>query len=218
VARLRSGRNGRPMLLLIGGAIAFVSGALIVIASLAPMSAHGPNTSTLAAQPAPVAAPAGGSTGSGTAPTASGSDSNLASLDRPVNGVAFEMSVPAIGYSATVREGVDLATLEYGPGHYPTTVWPGQPGIVGVAAHNVYWLRFTELKSGVKVDIRTRRGVFVYRITGSEVTDPSDRTILVPTQDHRLVLTTCFPLWAGAFARQRLIYFATEMGPGGRPA
>lgn len=74
------------------------------------------------------------------------------------------------------------------------------------------------LTSGVKVDIRTRRGLYVYRITGSEVTDPSDRTILVPTQDHRLVLTTCYPLWAGAFARQRLIYFATETGPGRRPA
>ena len=62
------------------------------------------------------------------------------------------------------------------------------------------------------------RGLFSYRITGSEVTDPNDRTILVPSTEHRLVLTTCWPLWAGAFATQRLIFFAVQMGPGGRPA
>jgi sortase A len=132
--------------------------------------------------------------------------------------VDFEMRVPAIGYSATVREGVDLPTLEYGPGHYPTTVWPGNAGIVGVAAHNVYWIRFSQVKAGDLVQLQTRRGLFTYRITGSEITDPNDRTILVASPEHRLVLTTCWPLWAGAFATQRLIFFAYQLGPNGRPA
>jgi sortase A len=144
--------------------------------------------------------------------------SNPDQLDHPVNGVAFHMNVPAIGYSATVREGVDLPTLEYGPGHYPATSWPGQVGIVGVAAHNVYWLRFSQLKAGDLVRIQTRRGLFAYRITGSEITNPDDRSILVSSPEHRLVLTTCWPLWAGAFATRRLIFFAVQLGPGGRPA
>ena len=181
------------------------------------MWGHGPETATIAAQPPRVAQATSGAATSQAlpAPAAPAPDT---SLDHPVNGVDFEMRVPAVGYTATVREGVDLPTLEYGPGHYPTTVWPGSTGIVGVAAHNVYWIRFSQLKAGDLVQLQTRRGVFSYRITGSEITDPNDRTILVTSPEHRLVLTTCWPLWAGAFATQRLIFFAAQLGPNGRPA
>ena len=131
--------------------------------------------------------------------------------DRPVNGVAFSMNIPALGYRATVLEGVDYGILNRGPGHYPTTSWPGQQGTVGIAAHNVYWMSFAQLKPGDVVEIQTRRGLFIYRITGSRVTEPTDRTVLVNSAEHRLALTTCYPLWAGAFATQRLIFFATQL-------
>jgi sortase A len=125
--------------------------------------------------------------------------------------VAFSMNIPALGYRATVLEGVDYGVLNRGPGHYPTTSWPGQQGTVGIAAHNVYWLSFAQLKSGDLVEIQTRRGLFIYRITGSRVTEPTDRTVLVNSTEHRLALTTCYPLWAGAFATQRLVFFATQL-------
>lgn len=212
--RLAGGKSRRAAALLLAGAITFLIGASILIAAFAPMFGRGPETSTIAAQPPPVATSSASQTLPAPAAAAPAPDP---SLDRPVNGVDFSMSVPAIGYTATVREGVDLATLEYGPGHYPTTVWPGSPGIVGVAAHNVYWIRFSQLSPGDQVQLQTRRGVFTYRITGSEITDPNDRTILVSSPEHRLVLTTCWPLWAGAFATQRLIFFAYQLGPNGRP-
>jgi len=192
-------------MLLIGGSL--------VGASLAPMWGRGPDTSTIAFQPPPM--PSGVATVS---PPQAQPTADQAGADHPVDGVAFDMNVPAIGYSATVREGVDLATLEHGPGHYPTTTWPGQSGIVGVAAHNVYWLRFAQLKPGDLVELRSRRGTFDYRLTRSEVTDPNDRGILVASTEHRLVMTTCYPLWAGAFATQRLIFFASQIGPVRHPA
>jgi sortase A len=180
------------------------------------MWGRGHDTSTLAYQPPPrssdiATVPPQAEPGGAPAATP-------AAGDQPVDGIAFDMTVPAIGYSATVREGVDLATLEYGPGHYPTTTWPGHSGIVGVAAHNVYWLRFAQLKPGDLIELRTTRGTFDYRLTGSEVTDPNDRGILVSSPEHRLVMTTCYPLWAGAFATQRLIFFASEIGPIAHPA
>jgi hypothetical protein len=64
---------------------------------------------------------------------------------------------------------------------------------------------------GDLVEIQTRRGLFIYRITGSRVTEPTDRTVLVNGTEHRLALTTCYPLWAGAFATQRLVFFATQL-------
>ena len=130
----------------------------------------------------------------------------------PTDGVSFEIRVPAVGYSALVRQGVSLNVLDGGPGHYPGTPWPGQVGNVGVAGHNTFWLSFNRLKTGDRVEIRTQHGLFVYEITGSKVVAPNDRTVLAPTLDSRLTLTTCYPLWAGILATKRLIFTAREIG------
>jgi LPXTG-site transpeptidase (sortase) family protein len=135
-----------------------------------------------------------------------------APLDGPVNGVAFRISIPAIGYQATVLEGVDLDVLSRGPGHYPTTAWPGRPGNVGVAGHNSFWIDFGRLKSGDQILITTAHAAFTYEVTGCKVVTPDDRTVLASTPDQRLTLTTCYPLWAGAFATRRLVVTAIEIG------
>jgi sortase A len=135
-------------------------------------------------------------------------------LKQPANGVDFAIRIPRLGYFAAVKEGVDPGVLYSGPGHYPTTMWPGDPGTVGVAAHNVYWINFPQLTKGDEIDVETRYGVYRYRVTGSEVVNPDNRSILVPYSDgYRLTLTTCWPLWAGAFAKQRYVIFAQQVWP-----
>ena len=132
------------------------------------------------------------------------------SVSHGAPGVAFAIRVPRLGYFAAVRQGVSLGVLFDGPGHYPQTAMPGQVGNVGIAAHNTYWIAFGTLKPGDKVILETRYGTFTYQIYGSEIVSPNDRTVLAPTTDHRLTLTTCWPLWAGALATKRLIFFAEQ--------
>ena len=135
-------------------------------------------------------------------------------LKHPVNGVDFAIRIPRLGYFAAVKEGIDAGVLYSSPGHYPTTMWPGDPGTVGVAAHNVYWINFPQLTKGDEIDVETRYGVYRYRMTGSEVVNPDNRAVLVPYSDgYRLTLTTCWPLWAGAFATQRYVIFAQQVWP-----
>ena len=205
------GRRRVARTILAGGATAFVAGAGILAGSLAaPMLGIGGETVTEAA-PIPISAPVTSSDGlSGLTDVTSRAEAAL--IDRPVDGVAFHMAIPAIAYSATVYEGVSLPTLEKGPGHYPTTAWPGHSGNVGIAAHNVYWLSFSRLKAGDTVELQTRRGLFVYKVTGSKIVEPDDQTALLPAVDGRLTLTTCWPLWAGAFATKRLIFSAVAVG------
>jgi sortase A len=124
---------------------------------------------------------------------------------------AFAIRVPKIGYYAAVRQGVSLSVLATGPGHYPTTAMPGQPGLVGIAAHNTFWIPFGQLGPGDAVILETRAGRFTYRITGTRVVNPDDTGVLVQTPDPRLVLTTCWPLWAGNLAAQRLAIFAQQV-------
>jgi sortase A len=135
-------------------------------------------------------------------------------LKQPVNGVDFSIRIPKLGYEAAVKEGVGAGVLYSSPGHYPTTMWPGDPGTVGVAAHNVYWINFPQLTKADEIDIETRYGLYRYRVTGSEIVSPSDRTVLIPGADgYYLTLTTCWPLWAGAFATKRYVIFATQVWP-----
>ena len=135
-------------------------------------------------------------------------------LQHPVDGVDFAIRVPRLGYSAAVKEGVTTSVLYSSPGHYPETVWPGDPGTVGVAAHNVYWINFPQLTPGDEIDLETRYGTYKYHVTGSAIVNPNDRSVLVPNAPgHHLTLTTCWPLWAGAFATQRYVIFSDQYAP-----
>lgn len=145
---------------------------------------------------------------------AAGTQGVDATLKQPVDGIDFQIQVPKLGYSAAVREGVDSTILYSGPGHYPETPWPGDSGMVGVAAHNVYWINFPELQPGDQVILQTRYGNYVYSVTGSKIVSPDDRTVLLPSSPgYHLTLTTCWPTWAGAFATQRYIVFTNQVSP-----
>jgi len=135
-------------------------------------------------------------------------------LKRPLNGVDFAIEIPKLHYVAAVKEGIDTGVLYSGPGHYPTTRWPGDPGTVGVAAHNVYWINFPQLRPGDEIDIQTRYGLYRYRLTDTAIVNPDNRTALIADANgYYLTLTTCWPLWAGAFATQRYIIHATQYWP-----
>jgi len=136
------------------------------------------------------------------------------SLKRPLHGVDFALRIPRLNYFAAVREGVGSGILYSGPGHYPTSRWPGEPGTVGVAAHNVYWIDFPQLKPGDEVDIETRYGLYRYRVVSAEIVNPDNRTaLIVDASGYNLALTTCWPLWAGAFATQRYVIHARQFSP-----
>ena len=135
-------------------------------------------------------------------------------LKRPVEGVDFAIRVPKLDYFAAVKEGVDKGVLYASPGHYPTTRWPGDPGTVGVAAHNVYWINFPQLAKGDEIDLETRYGLYRYTVVATEIVNPDNRTALVTdVNGYHLTLTTCWPLWAGAFATQRYVIHADQSWP-----
>src|SRR5579864_183821 len=106
-----------------------------------------------------------------------------ASLKQPVDGVDFAIRIPKLGYFAAIREGVGSGVLYASPGHYPGTRWPGDPGTVGVAAHNVYWINFPQLVRGDEIYLETRYGVYRYRVAGTEIVNPDNRTALVTDSD-----------------------------------
>jgi LPXTG-site transpeptidase (sortase) family protein len=191
---------------LVVGAVLLIAGALMLVAALAPVVAGALAQREAQARWDSLVQPEGsGSLG--------GSGRTVAGPFRPVDGLDFKLSVPRLGYSAVVREGVGADVLALGPGRYPDSGWPGQRGDVGLAAHNVYWPRFDQLAAGDAIVLETLYGSFRYVVTGSRIVSPSDGWVLRPEVDRQLTLTTCWPLWAGEFAMRRLAIFARQVAP-----
>jgi sortase A len=154
-------------------------------------------------QPAPAAAAPG-------APT-----TTLAPPPPAVEGDAVAViRIPRIGVDKAVVEGVSRADLRDGPGHYPSTPLPGQPGNAAIAGHRTTYgapfYRLDQLAPGDVVSVTTRQGEFRYLVADSQVVDPSHTEALEPTLDNRLTLTTCHPRFS---ARERLVVTATLQGP-----
>jgi sortase A len=112
-----------------------------------------------------------------------------------------------------VVEGVSKKALDTGAGHYPTTPLPGEPGNVAIAGHrNTFGKPFADLdrlQQGDKVILETPIGTHTYEMVPAFdnhpnpwVVEPSDLTVLNPTSEPYLTLTTCHPRGS---AKQRLI-------------
>jgi sortase A len=123
------------------------------------------------------------------------------------------LRIPAIDVDQVVVEGTDTESLKKGPGHYLQTAYPWQDrGAVGIAGHRTtygapFWA-LDELEPGDRIVLATEFGVFEYRVTGSRIIAPSDGSVLRPTEEPTLVLTTCNPRFSAA---QRLIVFAERV-------
>ena len=113
-----------------------------------------------------------------------------------------------------VVQGVTLADLQRGPGHYPGTAMPGDKGNFAVAGHRTTYgapfFHLDQLRKGDEVVVTARNGKrFVYKVRRQEVVTPGDTWVLAsdPLETGRktLTLTTCNPRFSNA---ERLIVFA----------
>jgi LPXTG-site transpeptidase (sortase) family protein len=112
------------------------------------------------------------------------------------------LEIPSIGVDKVVVSGVLTEDLEHGPGHYPGTPLPGEVGNAGIAGHRTtYGSPFSnldKLKPHDEIIVTTTAGRFRYVVVGSKIVQPSDASVLAPSTDFRLTLTTCDPRYSTA--------------------
>ena len=104
------------------------------------------------------------------------------------------ITLESLDLSWPIIEGTDEDQLSKGVGHYIGSVLPGIYDNSILSGHrSTVFGRLGELKKGDRILVETSAGTFVYVITKFKVVDRSDQTVIQPSVDPILTLTTCYP-------------------------
>jgi len=141
------------------------------------------------------------------------------------NGDALaKIEIPRIGVNDIVVAGVETGDLKRGPGHFADTPLPGQLGNAAIAGHRTTYgqpfRNVDQLQTGDEIRMTTLSGVFVYKVTGQAIVEPSEYQVVATTDPNvaNLTLISCHPVFT---AQQRIVIFSeldrTESAPVGEP-
>jgi sortase A len=144
----------------------------------------------------------------------------------PQNGDPIgRLRIPSIGVDFIAIQGVDISDLKEGPGHFPQTPLPGQPGNVAFAGHRTTYLapfnRLDEVQPGDEITFDTVQGTFTYTVDAHDTSPgeaPSGHVIVKPSQveileqdgTNKVTLMACNPKYS---ARERIVVTATLQSP-----
>jgi LPXTG-site transpeptidase (sortase) family protein len=124
------------------------------------------------------------------------------------------LRIPALGedWEWVVVQGVELADLARGPGHYEDTADPGELGNVAIAAHRsghgAPFAHLDRIGIGDVVELETAAGTWTYTIDEpARVIETTDTWVVDPAPgqsagaeptERRITLTTCHPRYGSS--------------------
>lgn len=111
--------------------------------------------------------------------------------------------------------------LKKGPGRDERTYMPGQGQLIYIAGHRTTYgaplAHIDRLKAGDRITLEMPYGTFSYSVTGHQIVDDQDLSVLRSRGREVVALQACHPRF---FATQRYIVWAkpvTVTPPGGLP-
>jgi sortase A len=127
---------------------------------------------------------------------------------------AVRIVIPAIGVDAPVIQGDSWEQLRKGVGQHVGTADPGQEGNLVVSAHNdIFGEIFRDLDKlavGDEIIIHTVARQYVYRVADSRIVQPTEVSVMAPTQNATATLISCYPYLVD---NKRIVIIA-ELQPG----
>jgi sortase A len=113
------------------------------------------------------------------------------------------IKMPAIHVDVVVVEGITPTALRAGAGHYPSTPLPCEKGNVAIAGHRTTYGKpfadIDQLRVGDQIELDTPVGGCIYQLKRPPfVVDKADLSVLNPTNDKTLTLTSCHPKGSAA--------------------
>ena len=111
----------------------------------------------------------------------------------------FELKVP-------VYNGTDEINLNRGAGRIKGTAKVGAPGNLGIAGHRDGFFRaLKDIEIGDSIEMLTHQGKTEFVVSSITIVDPTDVSVLAPTDDPTITLVTCYPFYFVGQAPKRFI-------------
>jgi len=116
------------------------------------------------------------------------------------------LEIPKIQEVTPIFEGITLTVIDHGPGHWPGSAMPGQPGNTVFPGHRVThshpFLNLDLLSPGDQIVFHMPHEDYVYRVTGTQIVDPTDLQVVNQTSTRTVTLIACHPKHSAA---QRIV-------------
>ncbi|HEX3129553.1 MAG TPA: class D sortase [Thermoanaerobaculia bacterium] len=115
--------------------------------------------------------------------------------------------IPRVDITAVVVEGVGKKSLRRAAGHIPGTALPSEDdGNVGIAAHRDSFFRgLKDIRKDDTIELTTLDGIQRYRVEWTKIVQPTDTSVLAPTDGPVLTLVTCYPFYYVGSAPKRFV-------------
>jgi sortase A len=116
------------------------------------------------------------------------------------------LSISSLDLKVPVYNGTDEVNLNRGAGRIKGTARIDTPGNLGVAGHRDGFFRgLKDIQLGDSIDMLTHQGNSEFVVSSITIVDPSDVSVLAPTDDSTITLVTCYPFYFVGHAPKRYI-------------
>jgi sortase A len=126
--------------------------------------------------------------------------------------VVGRLEIPRVNLSVMVLEGDQDRDLLVAAGHIPGTALPGSPGNVAIAGHrDTFFRALRKIQNNDLITFTTPDGSYDYVVESTEITGPSDISVLKASATDQLTLITCYPFTYIGSAPERFIVRARRL-------
>lgn len=123
------------------------------------------------------------------------------------------LSIETAKISGNISEGVTSEAMERGFWHFPISSFPGKKGNVVIIGHRFKYIppatntffNLDKISIGDQIKVSIGEETYTYVVTDTNIAEPNDVSVLQQTDDYRLTLITCTPLWT---SEERLVITA----------
>ena len=118
--------------------------------------------------------------------------------------------IPSVNIKGNIVEGKNETSLNRGFWFYPTSSSPGEKGNTVIIGHRFLkippaqdtFFNLDKVKIGDKIKVSNDLFNLWYTVVDIKIVNPQNTSVLLQTNDYRITLITCTPLWSD---KKRLI-------------
>jgi len=128
----------------------------------------------------------------------------------PSDGVNIgSLTIPTLKLKLPIIQGTGVEELKKGVGHFAQSVLPGEEDNCVLSGHReTVFRQLGNMEIGDLLIVETSAGTFTYEVNGTRIVDKDDKSVIVPTDQAVLTMTTCYPFDTPGYFPDRYIVSA----------